>query len=144
MDSPHGRRRLFGANEAGRTDAGVHAYCQTIHFDTASIREIKSWIEGGNALLPKDIRIILAKGVTNDFHSRFSAITRTYRYIIRNSSLPSALERNQNLWVKENVDLAAMKRAASYVLSEDHFCTFRVASCQYKASYRILPWIEVK
>jgi len=67
---------------AGRTDAGVHAYCQTIHFDTSSVREIKSWIEGGNALLPKDIRIIWAKGVTNDFHSRFSAISRTYRYII--------------------------------------------------------------
>ena len=129
---------------SGRTDAGVHAYCQTIHFDTASIREIKSWIEGGNALLPKDIRIIWAKGVTNDFHSRFSAISRTYRYIIRNSSLPSALERNQNLWVKENLDLSAMRRASSYLIGENDFSSFRSSSCQSKTPYRNIHSIEVK
>ena len=129
---------------SGRTDAGVHAYCQTIHFDTASIREIKSWIEGGNALLPKDIRIIWAKGVNNDFHSRFSAISRTYRYIIRNSSLPSALERNQNLWVKENLDLSAMRRASSYLIGENDFSSFRSSSCQSKTPYRNIHSIEVK
>ena len=131
-------------NASGRTDAGVHAYCQIIHFDTASIREIKSWIEGGNALLPKDIRIIWAKRVNNDFHSRFSAISRTYRYIIRNSSLPSALERNQNLWVKENLDLSAMRRASSYLLGENDFSSFRSSSCQSKTPYRNIHSIEVK
>ena len=76
---------------SGRTDAGVHAYCQTIHFDTTSSRKNKAWVQGGNSLLPKDIRFIWAQKVNNNFHSRFSAISRTYRYIIRNSSFSSAL-----------------------------------------------------
>jgi len=80
----------------GRTDTGVHAYCQTIHFNTASYRENKAWVLGGNSLLPKDIRFIWAKKVNNDFHSRYSATSRTYRYIIRNSFIPSALNRNRH------------------------------------------------
>ena len=74
---------------SGRTDAGVHAYNQIIHFDTSSLRDMKSWIKGGNALLPKDIRVLWAKEMPDSFHARFSAISRTYRYIIRNSLLPS-------------------------------------------------------
>ena len=95
---------------SGRTDAGVHAYCQIIHFDTTSLREVKSWMNGGNAILPKDIRILWAKQVSNDFHSRFSALSRTYRYIIRNSELPSALDRNKKLWVSERLDLRNMRK----------------------------------
>ena len=129
---------------SGRTDSGVHAYCQTIHFDTASIREINSWIKGGNSLLPKDIRVIWAREVPKDFHSRFSAISRTYRYIIRNSNLPSALNRNQNLWVKENIDLVSMRRASSYLIGEKDFSSFRSSSCQSKTPFRNIHSIEIK
>ena len=129
---------------SGRTDAGVHAYCQTIHFESNALREIKSWIEGGNALLPKDIRILWAKQVSNDFHSRFSAISRTYRYIIRNSELPSALDRNQKLWVRGKIDLKSMRRASFYLIGENDFSSFRSSSCQSQTPYRNIHSIKIK
>ena len=129
---------------SGRTDAGVHAYCQTIHFDTISLREVKSWINGGNALLPKDIRILWAKRVSSDFHSRFSALSRTYRYIIRNSELPSALDRNKKLWVREKLDLRNMRSASSYLIGEKDFSSFRSSSCQSKSPNRNIRSINIK
>ena len=129
---------------SGRTDAGVHAYCQTIHFDTTSLREIKSWMNGGNALLPKDIRILWAKQVPSDFHSRFSALSRTYRYIIRNSELPSALDRNKKLWVREELDLRNMRRASSFLIGEKDFSSFRSSSCQSKSPNRNIHSIKIK
>ena len=129
---------------SGRTDAGVHAYCQTIHFDSSSLREIKSWVKGGNALLPKDIRILWAKEVSSDFHSRFSAISRTYRYIIRNSAVPSALDRNQTLWIREKIDLRSMRRASAYLIGENDFSSFRTSSCQSKTPYRNIHSIKIK
>jgi len=129
---------------SGRTDAGVHAYCQTIHVDTTSFREVKSWINGGNALLPKDIRILWAKQVSDDFHSRFSALSRTYRYIIRNSELSSALDRNKKLWIKEKLDLRNMRRASSYLIGEHDFSSFRSSSCQSKSPYRNINSINIK
>ena len=129
---------------SGRTDAGVHAYCQTIHFDTVSYREKKAWVLGGNSLLPKDIRFIWAKKVNSDFHSRYSATSRTYRYIIRNSSLPYALNRNRQLWIKEELDLQSMRRASLYLIGEKDFTSFRSASCQSKNSFRNIQSIKIK
>ena len=129
---------------SGRTDSGVHAYCQTIHLDTTSLREVESWVKGGNSLLPKDIRILWAKQVSSDFHSRFSALSRTYRYIIRNSDLPSALDRNKKLWVKEKLDLRDMRRASSYLIGEKDFSSFRSSSCQSKSSNRNIHSINIK
>ena len=129
---------------SGRTDAGVHAYCQTIHFDTASFRENKAWIQGGNSFLPKDIRFIWAQKVNNNFHSRFSAISRTYRYIIRNSYFPSALNRNRHLWVKESLDIRNMRRASSYLIGERDFTSFRSTSCQSKTPFRNIYSIKIQ
>ena len=129
---------------SGRTDAGVHAFCQTIHFDTTSSRENKAWVQGGNSLLPKDIRFIWAQKVNNNFHSRFSAISRTYRYIIRNSSFPSALNRSRHLWIKEDLDLQSMRRASSYLIGDRDFTSFRSSSCQSKSSFRNIYSIKIK
>lgn len=129
---------------SGRTDSGVHAYCQTLHFDTTSSRENKSWVQGGNSLLPEDIRFIWVRKVKDDFHSRFSAISRTYRYIVRNSSLPSALNRNRHLWIKGDLDLVGMRRASSYLIGERDFTSFRSSSCQSKTSFRHIHSIEIK
>ena len=129
---------------SGRTDAGVHAYCQTIHFDTTSSRENKAWVQGGNSTLPKDIRFIWAQKVNNNFHSRFSATSRTYRYIIRNSSFPSALNRNRHLWIKEELDFPSMRRATSYLIGEKDFTSFRSSSCQSKTSLRNISSIKIK
>tara|TARA_B100001765_G_C19504098_1_gene341396 strand:+ start:1378 stop:2154 length:777 start_codon:yes stop_codon:yes gene_type:complete len=129
---------------SGRTDAGVHAYCQTIHFDTTSSRKNKAWVQGGNSLLPKDIRFIWAQKVNNNFHSRFSAISRTYRYIIRNSSFSSALNRNRHLWIKEDLDLQSMRRASSYLIGDRDFTSFRSSSCQSKSSFRNIYSIKIK
>ena len=129
---------------SGRTDAGVHAYCQTIHFDTTSSRKNKAWVQGGNSLLPKDIRFIWAQKVNNNFHSRFSAISRTYRYIIRNSSFSSALNRNRHLWIKEDLDLQSMRRASSYLIGDRDFTSFRSSSCQSNSSFRNIYSIKIK
>ena len=129
---------------SGRTDAGVHAYCQTIHFDTTSSRKNKAWVQGGNSLLPKDIRFIWAQKVNNNFHSRFSAISRTYRYIIRNSSFSSALNSNRHLWIKEDLGLQSMRRASSYLIGDRDFTSFRSSSCQSKSSFRNIYSIKIK
>ena len=129
---------------SGRTDAGVHAFCQTIHFDTTSSRENKAWVQGGNSLLPKDIRFIWAQKVNNNFHSRFSATSRTYRYIIRNSSFPSALNRSRHLWIKEDLDLQSMRRASSYLIGDRDFTSFRSSSCESKTSIRNIYSIKIK
>ena len=72
---------------AGRTDSGVHALEQVVHFDTEVERELKSWLMGGNANLPEDVRIIWSKHAVDDFHARFSAIARFYRYVILNRQM---------------------------------------------------------
>ncbi len=128
----------------GRTDSGVHAFSQIIHFDTTSYREDKAWVEGGNSFLPKDIRLLWAKKVTDRFHARFSAISRTYRYIIKCSSSPSALNRNRHLWINEDLDLRSMKRASLYLLGEKDFTSFRTSSCQSKTPFRNIYSIKIK
>ncbi len=129
---------------SGRTDAGVHAYCQTVHFDTSSIRENNNWINGCNALLPSDIRVLWAKKVPEEFHARFSAVSRTYQYIIRNTGTPSALNRNQSLWVKERVNLKSMRIASSHLIGEHNFTSFRSTSCQSKTPLREIESIKIR
>ena len=76
---------------AGRTDSGVHAIEQVVHFDTDANRQLDSWMMGGNVNLPEDVRIIWAKPAIDDFHARYSAIARYYRYVILNRKMKSAL-----------------------------------------------------
>lgn len=160
-DHYHGWQRLTGRNEptiqqaleqalgrvadepitvvcAGRTDAGVHATNQIVHFDTAAARSEKAWVLGGNSHLPSDIRIRWARPVEPSFHARFSARARTYRYLIANTPSQPAIADRQCLWIRKPLDVAAMQRAASYCLGEHDFSTVRGASCQARSPVRTL------
>lgn len=123
---------------AGRTDAGVHATNQIVHFDTAAVRQPKAWMMGGNAHLPSDIRIKWAHPVEPQFHARFSARARTYRYLIANTAAPPAIAGKQCLWVRNPLDVAAMQAAANYCLGEHNFNSVRSSICQAKNPVRTL------
>jgi tRNA pseudouridine38-40 synthase len=121
----------------GRTDSGVHAYGQVMHFDTYASRKEQEWVRGGNSLLPSDIVILWAKEVNSDFHARFSTLSRTYRYIIRNTEVPSAL------WVNKDLDIKAMRRASRYLLGERDFSSFRGSGCQSNSPVREITDITI-
>ncbi|WP_343183685.1 tRNA pseudouridine(38-40) synthase TruA [Buchnera aphidicola] len=128
---------------AGRTDSGVHAYNQVIHFKTYSYRKNVTWIIGVNSLLPKDISIIWAKTVLKDFHARYSAISRSYRYIIYNNFIRSSLLRHRvnNIFFTLNVE--KMNRASKVLIGENDFSSFRASRCQSYSSWRNIIQIEV-
>jgi tRNA pseudouridine38-40 synthase len=123
---------------AGRTDAGVHATNQIVHFDTTAVRQPKAWMMGGNSHLPADIRIKWAHPVEPHFHARFSARARTYRYLIANTPAPPAIAGKQCLWVRNPLDVAAMQAAANYCLGEHNFNAVRSSICQAKNPVRTL------
>ncbi|MCF6807199.1 tRNA pseudouridine(38-40) synthase TruA [Thiotrichales bacterium 19S9-12] len=127
---------------AGRTDQGVHATAQIIHFETSKDRPISAWIKGSNALLPKDIKILWAKEVNNSFHARFSAKWRTYRYVIYHRNCSSAILSDLVTWVKEPLDIKKMETAAKDLLGEKDFSSFRAAECQSNSVHRNI--MEVK
>ena len=89
---------------AGRTDTGVHALEQVVHFDTEKERDVHAWLMGGNSQLPGDIRILWVKQAGEGFHARYSAIARFYRYVIINRAMKSALHRNQTTWCYQPLD----------------------------------------
>lgn len=128
---------------AGRTDSGVHGSEQVIHFETHAIRPLKAWVLGVNSHLPQDVSVRWAKQVSSDFHARFSATARTYRYVIRNSPERPAIGRELATWIFEPLNVDAMHAAAQYLLGENDFSSFRSASCQSKTSWRCLSSISV-
>lgn len=129
---------------AGRTDAGVHATGQVIHFDTLSPRPLKAWTMGVNTKLPDGIAITWAKNVSFDFHARFSANSRTYRYIIQNTGSRPAIQNGLVTWDKRRLDLAAMKQAALSLVGEHDFSSFRAAQCQAKNPIRKIEYISIR
>lgn len=128
---------------AGRTDAGVHALEQVVHFDTEVQRELHAWVMGGNANLPEDVRILWARPVIADFHARYSAIARFYRYVILNRDTRSALQRRQVTWCYEPLDAKKMHRAAQALIGEHDFTSFRAQGCQSKSPCRMMHFINV-
>ncbi len=128
---------------AGRTDSGVHALEQVVHFDSTVNRSIKSWIMGGNTNLPEDIRIIWAKPTVDDFHARFSAIARFYRYEILNRQMKSAFMRSQITWCYTPLDEKKMHTAAQSLVGEHDFSSFRAQSCQSTSPNRLMHFINV-
>jgi tRNA pseudouridine38-40 synthase len=128
---------------AGRTDAGVHATAQVIHFDTAVIRKPYSWVMGGNALLPADVRVIWAREVPATFHARTGAIARHYRYLILNRAMSSALHCHQLTRVHAPLDIRPMQQAAGYLIGEHDFSSFRAQGCQSKSPNRFMHFISV-
>lgn len=115
---------------AGRTDAGVHASNQVIHFDTSAQRKEYGWTVGTNTRLPRDISVQWAKVVDTRFHARFSARERAYRYIIYNASMPGGILRDGLTWERRSLDLHSMQQAAKSLLGEHDFSAFRAANCQ--------------
>jgi tRNA pseudouridine38-40 synthase len=128
---------------AGRTDAGVHALEQVVHFDVAVERELHAWLLGGNSNLPDDIRIIWVKEAVADFHARYSAIARFYRYIILNRSAKSALLPRHLTWCYPVLDAEKMHLAAQCLIGEHDFSSFRAQGCQSKSPFRIMHFIDV-
>ncbi len=129
---------------AGRTDSGVHGFCQIIHFDAPVARSSKAWVIGGNTKLPRDIRIHWAVPVAAQFHARFSAQARRYRYVIANTPVRSALLRDQVTWHRRKLDVSMMHSASQALLGERDFSAFRAASCQSRTPMRDVQYIEVR
>lgn len=129
---------------AGRTDTGVHATAQVIHFDTTVLRKPYSWMMGANAWLPADARVIWAREVPAAFHARTSVIARHYRYVILNRGMSSALRRQQLTRVYLPLDIRPMRQAAGYLIGEHDFSSFRAQGCQSKSPNRYLHFIHVQ
>jgi len=128
---------------AGRTDTGVHATGQVAHFDSSAQRSTRSWMMGTNANLPPDISVCWVKPVPIDFHARFSAIARSYRYVIFNRPVRSALERLYAGWVYQPLDHERMAAAAADLVGEFDFTSFRASSCQSHSAVRTLSDLRV-
>lgn len=129
---------------AGRTDAGVHALGQVVHFDTAVERSRRAWVLGGNSNLPAEISIRWAEAVSDEFHARYSATARVYRYVILNRPVRSALQRLYAAWIHSPLDAERMHSAAQYLVGEHDFSAFRAAGCQAKTPNREIFSIVVR
>ncbi len=128
---------------AGRTDAGVHALAQVIHFDSDAPRTTRSWVLGANTRLPATISINWAAPVADDFHARHRVHRRTYRYYLLNRSERSALLQGRVAWVHRELDAAGMQAAAQELVGEHDFSAFRSVECQSKTPVRRLERIQV-
>lgn len=131
---------------AGRTDAGVHAIQQIVHFETAVNRPLTAWVRGTNSHLSRQaqgISVLWAKTMPDDFHARFSATARSYRYFLLNRPTPPALFNQQIAWVFQPLDLNAMQQAAAFFLGTHDFSAFRAAGCQAKSPIKTMSEARV-
>ena len=128
---------------AGRTDAGVNATQQVVHFDAGVVRSPYSWVMGCNHFLPDDIVVLWAGSVGEDFHARYSATSRTYRYVIYNHPLKPAWAAHSVTWIFQPLDEALMHTGAQYLIGEHDFSSFRGADCQSNTPNRNVTRIEV-
>lgn len=128
---------------AGRTDAGVHATGQIVHFETEAVRSERSWVLGANVNLPPDVTVHWAREVPEDFHARFSARARRYRYLICNRWVRPAILRGRVTWFHKPLDVERMRRAAVYLLGEHDFSSFRALACQAKSPVREVRALQV-
>lgn len=129
---------------AGRTDTGVHALGQVVHFETTTFRPITAWIRGVNAHLPAAVRVNWACAVAEDFHARFSAHSRSYQYLLYNAPVASAVMANKSGWFHLPLDYAAMQTAIRYLEGEHDFSAFRAAECQAKSPVRTITKASVQ
>ena len=128
---------------AGRTDTGVHASEQVIHFDTEAVREMRAWTFGTTSSLPKSVAVLWAKVMPDAFHARFSARRRAYRYVIFTREVrPTFLARRVS-WHYQVLDLERMQEAAMSLLGEHDFSAYRAVACQAKSPVRTLHKLEL-
>jgi tRNA pseudouridine38-40 synthase len=128
---------------AGRTDTGVHALEQVIHFDVQATRPLSAWVRGVNALLPRSIAVLWAKEVEEHFHARFSAQARSYQYVLVNRPTRLGLEQGKAGWFHAPLNVAAMRQGAAFLLGEHDFSAFRAAECQAKSPVKTLTQLEI-
>ncbi|HEX5314363.1 MAG TPA: tRNA pseudouridine(38-40) synthase TruA [Gammaproteobacteria bacterium] len=128
---------------AGRTDRGVHAAAQVLHFETSRERSPRSWLLGTNASLPPDVSLIAVREMPAEFHARFSAIARVYRYIVCERPTRPALLRRRVAWTHRRLDVPRMQEAAAALIGEHDFSAFRGADCQARSPLRRLERIAV-
>jgi tRNA pseudouridine38-40 synthase len=129
---------------AGRTDAGVHALSQVVHFDTNTERPNEAWVRGVNAHLPTTVRVEWAQMVDGDFHARFSAFSRSYEYLLYNAPVSSAMMSDKAGWFHLPLNFIAMKEAAQYLLGEHDFSAFRASECQAKSAIKQMTIADVE
>ncbi len=129
---------------AGRTDAGVHGIGQVAHFDTTAVRSERAWVLGGNAHLPLDISLNWARETPDDFHARFSALARRYRYVILNRPQRSALWRERATWHYRPLDAERMQMAGQVLVGEHDFSSFRAAECQARHPIRDIHELTIR
>lgn len=128
---------------AGRTDAGVHAAMQVIHLDSDVQRRPESWVRGLNALLPPSIAVRWARPVPGTFHARFSALARTYTYLLWNDRVRPALWAGRAGWCFQPLDVDAMRAAAAALTGEHDFSSFRSSQCQARHPVRTLHQLDI-
>ena len=128
---------------AGRTDQGVHATGQVVHFESDQKRTAQNWLQGGNSLLPEDIQLQWVTPVEDDFHARFSARSRSYCYVIYQSEVSHPLLAGRVWRVRKSLDVNAMQQAANQWLGEFDFSSFRDSDCQAKHAVRKLMNLNV-
>lgn len=129
---------------AGRTDAGVHATAQIIHFDTLALRPEKAWVLGTRAHLPGSISVHWAKEVAPQFHARFSAMSRTYRYLFTDRRRASGLLHRQMTFVHRVLNVELMQQGAAYLIGEHDFTSFRAAQCQAHSPVRSIRHLHIQ
>ena len=128
---------------AGRTDTGVHAIQQVIHYETSSIRDTQAWVRGTNSILPKDISVIWALESEDDFHARFSAEQRTYQYLILNRPARPAIFNGLASWESRPIDLVKMKQASTCFIGQHDFTSYRSIACQANSPIRTIHDFEI-
>jgi tRNA pseudouridine38-40 synthase len=129
---------------AGRTDAGVHALAQVVHFDSDAARSERAWRLGTNTYLPGDVSVAWVREVAPHFHARFSATARGYRYVIFNRDSRSALAAGRATWERRPLDAPSMDAAGRVLLGEHDFSAFRAIECQSKSPLRKIERLEVR
>jgi tRNA pseudouridine38-40 synthase len=129
---------------AGRTDTGVHALEQVVHFDTQAERPLTAWVRGVNALLPVSIAVRWAHPVPDEFHARFSAHGRSYRYLLINRAVRPAIQAGKAGWFHAPLDVEAMQAAAQCLLGEHDFSAFRASQCQAKSPVKHLYQLDIR
>ncbi|HEY6986289.1 MAG TPA: tRNA pseudouridine(38-40) synthase TruA, partial [Rhodanobacteraceae bacterium] len=128
---------------AGRTDAGVHARCQVVHFDSESERSARGWTLGANSRLPASVAVLWTHRVAQDFHARYSARARRYRYRIVNRPVRAALDARQAAWERVPLDVEPMRKGAEALIGEHDFSAFRTVACQARSPSRNVREIAI-
>jgi tRNA pseudouridine38-40 synthase len=128
---------------AGRTDAGVHAMMQVVHFDAPVERPLTAWVRGVNSHLPPSVAVLWAHPVSDAFHARFSAFSRSYSYFLLAHPVRPALAAGKIGWFHQPLDVAAMREAGRMLLGEHDFSSFRAAECQAKSPVKQLTRFEL-